>query len=246
MGGRGTDVAREAASLVLLDDDFGAIVAAVRLGRRIYDNLRRAMAFVLAVHVPIAGLSLMPLLFGLPLVLTPVHIAFLELLIDPVCSIVFESEPEEGDGMNRPPRDPATPLFSRGLIASSLAQGGLVLLAVGLFFVVLLHSGVAEAAARGATFTALVGCSVVLILVNRSLSGQLWSSLLRPNPALWRVLAATAALLAAVLLIAPLRLLFRFAAPTAGLMAASGMLVLAVLLALQCLLWLQRQPWRRH
>ena len=246
MGGRGTDVAREAASLVLLDDDFGAIVAAVRLGRRIYDNLRKAMAFVLAVHVPIAGLSLMPLLFGLPLVFTPVHIAFLELLIDPVCSIVFESEPEEGDGMNRPPRDPATPLFSRGLIASSLAQGGLALLAVGLFFVALLHSGVAEAAARGATFTALVGCSVVLILVNRSLSGPLWSSLLRPNPALWRVLAATAALLTAVLLIAPLRLLFRFAAPTAGLMAASGMLVLAVLLALQCLLWLQRQPWRRH
>jgi len=245
MGGRGTDVAREAASLVLLDDDFGAIVAAVRLGRRIYDNLRKAMAFVFAVHVPIAGLSLMPLLFGLPLVFTPVHIAFLELLIDPVCSIVFESEPEEGDGMNRPPRDPATPLFSRTLIASSLAQGGLVLLAVGLFFGVLLHAGVAEAAARGATFTALVGCSVALILVNRSLSGRLLSSLLRPNPALWRVLAATAALLAAVLLIAPLRALFRFAAPTADLMGAAGALVLAVLLALQGLLWLQRRPWRR-
>ena len=248
MGGRGTDVAREAASLVLLDDDFGAIVAAVRLGRRIYDNLRKAMAFVFAVHVPIAGLSLMPLLFGLPLVFTPVHIAFLELLIDPVCSIVFEAEPEEGDGMNRPPRDPATPLFSRALIASSLAQGGLVLLAVGLFFVALLQSGVAEAAARGATFTALVGCSVALILVNRSLSGRLWSSLLRPNPALWRVLAATAALLAAVLLITPLRVLFRFAAPTAGPMAAAGALVLAVLavlMALQRLLWLQRRQLSR-
>ncbi len=87
----------------------------------------------------------MPLLFGLPLVFSPVHIAFLELLIDPVCSIVFEAEPEEGDGMNRPPRDPATPLFSRAFIASSLAQGGWVLLAVGLFFVALLQSGVAEA-----------------------------------------------------------------------------------------------------
>ena len=248
MGGRGTDVAREAASLVLLDDDFGAIVAAVRLGRRIYDNLRKAMAFVLAVHVPIAGLSLMPLLFGLPLLLSPVHIAFLELLIDPVCSIVFEAEPEEGDGMNRPPRDPATPLFSRALIASSLAQGGLVLLAVGLFFVLLLHSGVAEAAARGTTFTALVGCSVALILVNRSLSGRLWTGLLRPNRALWRVLAATAALLAAVLLITPLRLLFRFAAPTAGLMAAASALVLAVLavlMALHHLRGLQRRQLSR-
>lgn len=190
----------------------------------------------------------MPLLFGLPLVFSPVHIAFLELLIDPVCSIVFEAEPEEGDGMNRPPRDPATPLFSRAFIASSLAQGGWVLLAVGLFFVALLQSGVAEAGARGATFTALVGCSVALILVNRSLSGRLWTSLLRPNRALWRVLAATAALLAAVLLIAPLRVLFRFAAPAAGLMAAAGALVLAVLavlMALQHLLWLQRRQLSR-
>jgi Ca2+-transporting ATPase len=113
---------------------------------------------------------------------------------------------------------------------------------VGLFFVALLHSGVAEAAARGATFSALVGCSVALILVNRSLSGRLWSSLLRPNPALWRVLAATAALLTAVLLIAPLRTLFRFAAPTPGLMGAAGALVLLVLLALQALLWLLRRP----
>ena len=95
MGGRGTDVAREAASLVLLDDDFGSIVRAVRLGRRIYDNLRKAMAYILAVHVPIAGLALLPLLFGWPLILLPVHIAFLELVIDPACSIVFEAEPEE-------------------------------------------------------------------------------------------------------------------------------------------------------
>jgi P-type Ca2+ transporter type 2C len=97
MGGRGTDVAREAASLVLLDDDFTSIVSAIRLGRRIYDNLRKAMAYSLAIHVPIAGLALIPLLFGLPLVFWPLHIAFLEMVIDPVCSIVFEAEGEEAD-----------------------------------------------------------------------------------------------------------------------------------------------------
>jgi Ca2+-transporting ATPase len=107
MGGRGTDVAREAASLVLLDDDFSSIVKAVRQGRRIYDNLRKAMAYIFAIHVPIAGLSLLPALFGWPLVLLPVHVAFLELIIDPACSVVFEMEPEEADVMRRPPRDPA-------------------------------------------------------------------------------------------------------------------------------------------
>ncbi len=111
MGGRGTDVAREAAALVLLDDDFSSIVKAVRLGRRIYDNLRKAMGFLLAVHVPIAGLSLLPILFGWPLILTPVHIVFLELIIDPIASIVFEAETEEHDLMRHPPRSPAQPLF---------------------------------------------------------------------------------------------------------------------------------------
>ena len=104
MGGRGTDVAREAASIVLLDDDFGSIVTTVRLGRRIYDNLRKAMSFILAVHVPIAGLALMPLLFGMPILFGPMHIAFLEMVIDPVCSLVFEAETEEDGVMDRPPR----------------------------------------------------------------------------------------------------------------------------------------------
>ena len=111
MGGRGTDVAREAAALVLLDDDFSSIVQAVRLGRRIFDNIKKAMAYIFAIHVPIAGMSLLPVLFDWPLVLLPVHIVFLELIIDPACSIVFEAEPEEADVMQRPPRDPAEPLF---------------------------------------------------------------------------------------------------------------------------------------
>src|SRR5262249_43555159 len=110
MGGRGTDVAREAAAIVLLDDDFGSIVGAIRLGPRIYAKLRKAMGYSPAVHVPIAGLSVLPLLLGWPLILAPVHIAFLEMAIDPMCSIVFEAEPEEGDVMARPPRDPRSPL----------------------------------------------------------------------------------------------------------------------------------------
>jgi P-type Ca2+ transporter type 2C len=120
MGGRGTDVAREASSLVLIDDDFGSIVKAVGLGRRIYDNIRKAMAFIFAVHVPIAGLALLPLAFGLPIIFGPIHVAFLEMIIDPVCSLVFEAEAEEENVMRRPPRAPGQALFSGSLIAWSL------------------------------------------------------------------------------------------------------------------------------
>src|SRR5260370_15550066 len=130
MGGRGTDVAREAAAIVLLGDDFGSIVETIRLGRRIYDNLRKAMGYILAIHVPIAGLSLLPLLFGLPLILAPVHIAFLEMVIDPMCSVVFEAETEEVAVMRRPPRDPKNPLLSNALAAAALLQGTLLFLAV--------------------------------------------------------------------------------------------------------------------
>ena len=139
MGGRGTDVAREAAALVLLDDDFTSIVAAIRLGRRIYDNLQKAMAYILAVHVPIAGLALLPLLFGLPLVFSPLHIAFLEMVIDPVCSIVFEAEGQEEDTMRRPPRDSAAPLVTAGFAVWSLLQGALVLVLVAGLFVAALR-----------------------------------------------------------------------------------------------------------
>ena len=111
MGERGTDVAREAASIVLLDDNFAGLVHAVRLGRRIFDNLRKSMSYILAVHVPIAGMALLPLLLGWPVVLFPLHIAFLELVIDPACSMVFENEPPEPDLMQRPPRDVSTCLL---------------------------------------------------------------------------------------------------------------------------------------
>ncbi|HEY9685458.1 MAG TPA: HAD-IC family P-type ATPase, partial [Coleofasciculaceae cyanobacterium] len=123
MGERGTDVAREASDLVLLNDDFTSIVEAIRLGRRTFDNLRKSMAYILAIHIPIAGLSLLPILMQFPLILLPVHIVFQELLIDPACSLVFEAEPEEGDIMRRQPRDPSEPILNRRTVLVSLSQG---------------------------------------------------------------------------------------------------------------------------
>ncbi len=196
--------------LILLDDDFTSIVTAIRLGRRIYDNLRKAMAYILAVHVPIAGLALIPLLFGLPLVFWPLHIAFLEMVIDPVCSIVFEAEGEEADTMRRPPRHPSAPLFTASFVVWSLLQGTLVLALVAGLFVMALRQGLPEPDARSLAFAALVATNLGLVLVNRSLGASIFAALARPNAALWWVVAATATILAGVLLFPPARELFHF------------------------------------
>jgi len=210
MGGRGTDVAREASSIVLLDDDFGSIVAAIRMGRRIYDNLRKAMGFIFAVHVPIAGLALLPLVLGLPIIFSPIHIAFLEMVIDPVCTLVFEAETEEDDVMRRPPRPPAEPLFSWPLIGWSLLQGGFTFVLVGTIFLLALQRGMPENEVRALTFFSLVVSIVSLILLNRSFSTSLITAFRRPNPTLAWILAAVAAILALSLLWPMARALFRF------------------------------------
>ena len=233
MGGRGTDVAREASSLVLLDDNFDAIVGAVRLGRRIYDNLRKALTFVLAVHVPIAGLSILPLLMGWPVILSPVHIAFLELLISPVCSVVFEAEEEESGLMQRPPRKPSEPLFSGQLMALSFSQGILVFLAVAALYAWQTSLGVALDEVRAVTFVALVSCNLALILTNRSLFGGMVQGWLRPNALLWWVLGGTLALLATALWIAPVREVFRFGIPSIVQISGAMGVGLVVLFALE-------------
>jgi P-type Ca2+ transporter type 2C len=210
MGGRGTDVAREAAAIVLLDDDFGSIVRTIRLGRRIYDNLRKAMGYVLAMHVPIAGLSLLPLLFGSALILMPIHIAFLEMVIDPVCSIAFEAEEAESNVMARPPRDPKSPLFSRALVGWSLLQGLFAFLLVAGIYWVACWRGLPEPETRALAFVSLVFTNVALIFVNRAFSASLLQALRRPNAPLWWILATTAILLGISLLWPPARALFRF------------------------------------
>ncbi len=210
MGERGTDVAREAAALVLLDDDFTSIVRAVRLGRRIFDNLRKAMSFLLAVHVPIAGLSVLPVLFGWPLILLPIHIVFLELIIDPACSIAFESEREEANVMRRPPRAVDEPLFDRHTVIFSMLQGAGVLLVTAAVMARAIAAGLAEEDVRVLTFVTLVIADLGLILANRAVSRSAIASLRARNPALWLVVGGAAALLLVVVATPQLRTLFHF------------------------------------
>jgi len=243
MGGRGTDVAREAASLVLLDDDFSSIVAAVKLGRRIYDNIKKAITFTIAVHVPIAGLSIASVLLpGWPLLLLPVHIAFLELIIDPSCSLIFEAEQAEDNIMSRRPRSTSERLFTGRTVATAVLQG-LSVLAACLVIVSLARPGHGPDAARALSFAALVVSFLMIILVNRSWTRSLVSMLRAPNRALWWVLSGTTVFLSAILTVPALQRLFSFSPLHAADLAAS--LITGVL----CLTWFELlkrfAPWKQ-
>ena len=211
MGRRGTDVAREAAGLVLLEDDFGSIVHTVRLGRRIYENIRSAMRYLISVHVPIAGMSFIPLALGGPLFLYPLHVVFLEFVIDPACTIVFEAEHTQEGVMERPPRDPREPLFNLRMLAVSLGLGASMLASVLAAYWWMLHTGRGEGETRAAAFAAIVFANLALILSSRSRERTIVEMLRSPNPALWWVVGATLAALFAALYVPPIADIFRFA-----------------------------------
>ncbi len=211
MGERGTDVAREASDLVLLNDDFSSIVQAIRMGRRIFDNLKKAIAYIFAVHVPIAGMSFLPILFQLPIVLLPAHIAFLELIIDPACSTVFESCPEEINIMKKSPRDLGAALFNRKAFIFSLLQGISILAVVFLVYIFALYLDKGELEARTLAFATLVFANIVLIITNLSWTQGFIKIIKSGNQALWWVVSAALIALMGVLYIPVLRNLFHFA-----------------------------------
>jgi P-type Ca2+ transporter type 2C len=210
MGKRGTDVAREASAIVLLDDDFGAIVSAIALGRRIYDNIRKAMAFIFAVHVPIAGLALLPLVLGLPILFGPIHIALLEMVIDPVCALVFEAERKEADIMRRRPRPPLEPLFSWRMIVWSVLQGGVAFALLGTTFLVATSQAMPEPEVRALTFFALVASIFALILVNRSFGTSLAQAFEHGNSALRYVFVVVFTIAVLIAFVPRIQTLLRF------------------------------------
>jgi Ca2+-transporting ATPase len=182
MGEKGTDVAREASSLVLMDDNFASIVGAIKMGRRIFDNLQKALAYIFAIHVPIAGLSLIPVFFSnLPLILWPVHIVFLELIIDPACSVIFEAEKAERNVMDRPPKAFDDPFFGAKKIWLSCSQGIGILLIVFAVYLVGLRLNYSEKEVRALAFTTLIAANIAIILSNRSWSRNIFQILFTTN-----------------------------------------------------------------
>jgi len=225
MGKRGTDVAREAAGLVLLNDDFASLVATVRLGRRIYDNLRRAMSYALAVHLPIVGMTLLPVLLGEPLLLLPAHIMFLQLIIDPACSIFFEAEAADKNIMQRPPRAANEALFGGRRLTISLTQGGIALAIAAAIYFWTRAAGHDEDTVRALVFAAMVAGNIALVFGNRSATAS------QSNPSLWWIVAGGISGLALALTVPALRELFHFSGELTliasyGLLAAGSVYLL--------------------
>ncbi len=211
MGGRGTDVARESADLVLLDDDFASIVEAIRMGRRIYTNLRSALVYLFAVHIPIAGMSIFPVVFGLPLVFFPAHIAFLHLIIEPASSIAFEAEPADPGIMLEPPRNPKEKLLNRELWIPSLVMGTSILVALLSVYYISLKRGFGENDARAFVFTTLIISNIVLIFMSRGSKTSLLKKLTsKPNKVVQYIILASMVMLGGVLYIEGLREVFNF------------------------------------
>ncbi len=224
MGARGTDVAREAASLVLLNDDFASLVTAVRYGRRVFANLRKAVVFVVAVHVPIVGLSLLPVALGWPMLLMPVHILFLQLIIDPACSVVFEAEPLEADAMTQPPRSTKAHLFDASVLIRGLWQGiGLLAMLLAVYALTRKAAG-SDEVARALTFVVLVLSNLGLIFVNRRWSAKASVASVaqeaNSNQAFMWIASATVVLLACALFVPGVSRLFAFATPSATMLLA--------------------------
>ncbi len=237
MGARGTDVAREAAALVLLNDDFSSLVTAVRYGRRVFANLRKAIVFVIAVHVPIVGLSIVPVLLGWPMLLMPVHILFLQLIIDPACSVVFEAEPLEADAMTARPRSPEAHLFDAAVLTRGLWQGaGLLALLLAVYAGGRFGTN-SDDVARAMTFTVLVLSNLGLIQTNRFWGHTSWRGIGTSNSHFGWITLATLALLGVVLSIPGISRLFAFAPLTPAL------LLISAGVALLSLLWFEGVKW---
>lgn len=241
MGNKGTDVAREASSLVLLDDNFASIVGGIRLGRRIFDNLQKAMYYIIAVHIPIIGLTMLPAFFPeLPLILWPVHIVFLELIIDPVCSIVFESEQEERGVMQRPPRKPEAVFFGKKDILRGAMTGSLMLAAVIFIYLASLHEGHNENEVRAITFSALILCNIFLVITSLSKTRSFLSFLFERQKAAFIVVSVAVVFLIAIVAIPQLRSLFGFDYPGFshfGTSLGAASLMLAVLESIKYFRW---------
>ena len=235
MGARGTDVAREAAALVLTDDDFSSIVGGIRRGRGIFDNLRKAMAYVIAVHVPIIGMSLIPLFVrSWPLVLMPAQIALLELIIDPACSVVFEAEQIDPRIMDQAPRRSDAPMFHRRVLTIALLQGLMVLAAVTAVYAWAVGGHLSDQSVRSVTFATLVVANLALIMVNRSWRLPVWRTIAeRRNPTVKWILSLAMGLLVLLLSVPFLRRAFGFGAITVGHFA------LAVAAAVAGVLWFE-------
>ncbi len=211
MGRRGTEIAKGAASMVLLDDDLGHMIKAIKTGRRIYNNLRKAIRYVISIHLPIVLVVLLPLLFGWPYLhmLMPIHVIFLELIMDPVCAVAFENEPAEPNVLLKPPRNTSSNLFSWHELSLSLVQGMAITGGIFAMYHLAIFRGYDEPTTRSFVFFTMLAANIFLTLANRSFEYTVATTILYRNNLLWWIIGVSTAIAAAIFTVPTLRELFR-------------------------------------
>jgi len=234
MGKRGTDVAKEASDLIILDDNFVTIVGAIRMGRRIYNNIKKALAYVVSMHIPISGLALLPVILGIPPILLPIHVAFLELIIDPACTTIFESEKENDQVMKNLPRPLHDVLFNKRTIIFSLLQGlGLLIAVLITFFISSNIYHLSGLESRTAVFVTLVLGNLSLITTNRSWHKTVPQLFKSPNKAYWLVIGITYIWLTLAVSQGEIREFFHFAK------IPISLLIIAYILGIFSIFWFE-------
>jgi Ca2+-transporting ATPase len=213
MGGRGTDVAREASAIVLLEDNLNHLISGIEMGRRIFDNLRKASIYIAAVHIPIAGLAILPLLLGMPPMLLPLHVVLIEMVIDPVCAIAFENEPVEPGTMRQLPRNPNDALLGWRQVGVASVQGALLLVAALGIYALALPRGISVDVARTLAFIVFTAGNLALIRVVATRGATIANLLAPDHGAYWTVAGIAALVTVACIAVPALQHLFQFAVP---------------------------------
>jgi P-type Ca2+ transporter type 2C len=212
MGKKGTEIAKQAASLILLEDDFSKMVNAVAMGRKIYSNLKKAIQYITSMHIPIILTVFIPLALGwtFPNIFSPIHIILLEIIMGLTCSIIYENEPLEKNTMLQKPKPFTTTFFNWEELSVSLIQG--LVIAIGTLFVYQysVNSGYNEALTRTMTFTVLMTANIFLTLVNRSFYYSIITTLSYKNNMILFIILATIAITGLILYVKPLTAFFEF------------------------------------
>ncbi|HJY23394.1 MAG TPA: cation-translocating P-type ATPase, partial [Hanamia sp.] len=242
MGKRGSEIAKEASSLILTDDDFGKMVDAVAMGRKIYTNLKKAIQYIISIHIPIILTVVLPLVLGwmYPTIFTPVHVIFLELIMGPTCSIVYENEPLEKNSMLQKPRPITNTFFNLKELSLSIFQGLAITAGTLFMYQLAVQKGYSEEMTRSLVFTTLIFSNLFLTLVNRSFYFSVLKTLRNKNVLLQIVIIATLALLAMILYIPSFSPFFKITSLNAMQIGWS------VVTAFVSVIWFEVYKWRKR
>lgn len=242
MGKKGTEIAKQAALLILVDDDLSKMVDAIAMGRKIYGNLKKAIQYIISIHIPIILTVFIPLALGwaYPSIFSPSHVILLELIMGPTCSIIYENEPMEKNAMVKKPRPFSTTFFKFRELTTSIIQGLVITLGALMVYQYAVSQGFNEAITRTMVFMVLISANIFLTLVNRSFYYSMWTTLKYKNNLVPLIISITLILSGLLLVISPLTRFFKFETLTLEQVAISFVVGMLSVMWYELAKWIKR------